>query len=53
MRARKAVNSHLLVFGILIDDLPLSELPTTPTKTWQVVDLASGRDRRRAPEVYR
>ena len=28
--------------GILIDDLPFADLPTTLTKNWQIVDLASG-----------
>jgi len=32
------------LFGILIEDLPLSELPTTLTTSWQVINLASGND---------
>jgi hypothetical protein len=32
------------LFGVLIDDLPLSELPSTLTTTWQVINLAAGND---------
>jgi WD40 repeat protein len=32
------------LFGILIDDLPKSDLPASLTTTWQVVNLASGND---------
>jgi hypothetical protein len=32
------------LFGIVIDDLPLSKLPTTLTTTRQVINLASGHD---------
>lgn len=32
------------LFGVLIEELPLSDLPTTLTSTWQIVDLASGSD---------
>lgn len=32
------------LFGVLIDDLPLSDLPASLTATWQIVNLASGND---------
>ena len=32
------------LFGILIEDLPVSELPEDLTGTWQIVRLAAGRD---------
>ena len=32
------------LFGVLIEDLPLADLPTTLTTTWQIVNLASGND---------
>jgi hypothetical protein len=32
------------LFGVLIDDLPLSDLPASLTTAWQVVNLASGND---------
>jgi WD40 repeat protein len=32
------------LFGLLIEDIPVTELPATLTGTWQVVPLASGRD---------
>src|SRR5260370_3578512 len=32
------------LFGLLIDDIPVSDLPPTLTGTWQLVPLASGRD---------
>jgi formylglycine-generating enzyme required for sulfatase activity len=32
------------LFGLLIEDIPLADLPPTLTGTWQVVPLASGRD---------
>jgi formylglycine-generating enzyme required for sulfatase activity len=32
------------LFGLLIEDLPISDLPATLTGTWQLVPLASGRD---------
>jgi formylglycine-generating enzyme required for sulfatase activity len=32
------------LFGVLIEDLPVGELPEDLTGTWQIVRLASGRD---------
>jgi hypothetical protein len=32
------------LFGILIEDIPVGDLPATLTGTWQLVPLASGRD---------
>lgn len=32
------------LFGILIEEIPLGELPKELTGTWQLVDLASGKD---------
>ena len=32
------------LFDVLIDDLPLADLPTTLTTIWQIVNLASGND---------
>ena len=32
------------LFGLLIEDIPVSDLPATLTGTWQLVPLASGRD---------
>ena len=32
------------LFGLLIEDIPIGELPATLTGTWQMVPLASGRD---------
>jgi WD40 repeat protein len=32
------------LFGLLIEDIPISDLPATLTGTWQLVPLASGRD---------
>lgn len=32
------------VFGVLIDDIAMSELPATLTSQWQVVNLAAGND---------
>jgi tetratricopeptide (TPR) repeat protein len=32
------------LFGLLIEDIPIGELPATLTGTWQLVPLASGRD---------
>jgi WD40 repeat protein len=37
------------LFGVLIDDLPLSDLPASLTTVWQVVNLASGHDH----EIFR
>jgi TIR domain len=34
------------LFGALIEDIPITKLPTDLTGTWQIVDLASGRDHR-------
>ena len=34
------------LFGALIEDIPLAKLPPDLTGTWQIVDLASGRDHR-------
>jgi formylglycine-generating enzyme required for sulfatase activity len=36
------LNKHL--FGVLIEDLPIGELPVHLTSTWQIVRLAAGRD---------
>ena len=45
---RKELNlAHHLnkpLFGVLIEDRPVSELPEDLTGTWQIVHLASGRD---------
>jgi formylglycine-generating enzyme required for sulfatase activity len=45
---RKELNlSHRLnkrLFGVLIEDLPVNELPDDITDTWQIVRLAAGRD---------
>src|ERR1700730_8543864 len=32
------------LFGLLIEDIPIGDLPATLTGTWQLVPLASGRD---------
>jgi hypothetical protein len=32
------------LFGLLIEDIPVAELPATLTGTWQLVPLAAGRD---------
>src|SRR5438046_6652263 len=32
------------LFGVLIEDIPIAELPPRLTRTWQLVPLASGRD---------
>jgi hypothetical protein len=32
------------LFGLLIEDIPVGELPASLTGTWQLVQLASGRD---------
>ena len=32
------------LFGLLIEDIPIADLPATLTGTWQLVPLASGRD---------
>jgi WD40 repeat protein/tetratricopeptide (TPR) repeat protein len=32
------------LFGLLIEDLPIGELPASLTATWQLVSLATGRD---------
>jgi WD40 repeat protein len=32
------------LFGLLIEDIPIGDLPATLTGTWQMVPLASGRD---------
>ena len=32
------------LFGVLIEDLPVADLPVNLTSTWQMVRLASGRD---------
>src|SRR5580698_2123026 len=32
------------IFGVLIEDLPRTELPEDITDTWQIVRLAAGRD---------
>jgi formylglycine-generating enzyme required for sulfatase activity len=32
------------LFGLLIDDIPIADLPATLTGTWQMVPLSSGRD---------
>jgi hypothetical protein len=32
------------LFGVLIEDVPLSELPSDLTSTWQLVNLAAGSD---------
>jgi hypothetical protein len=32
------------LFGLLIEDIPISDLPATLTGTWQLVPLASGHD---------
>ncbi|BDL38612.1 TIR domain-containing protein [Methylorubrum sp. GM97] len=32
------------LFGVLIEDIPVTELPVNLTGTWQLVNLASGRD---------
>lgn len=32
------------LFGLLIEDIPVGDLPATLTGTWQLVPLASGRD---------
>ena len=34
------------LFGALIEDIAIDKLPTDLTGTWQIVDLASGRDHR-------
>jgi len=34
------------VFGVLVEDLPLQDLPAELTDTWQVVNLAAGTDHR-------
>ena len=39
-----ALKLNKRLFGVLIDDLPHSDLPTTLTTTWQIVNLASGAD---------
>lgn len=39
-----ALKLNKRLFGVLIEDLPLSDLPTSLTSTWQVVNLASGAD---------
>src|ERR1700737_1268796 len=45
---RKELNlAHALnkrLFGVLIEDLPVGELPEDLTGTWQIVRLAAGRD---------
>jgi formylglycine-generating enzyme required for sulfatase activity len=45
---RKELNlAHRLnkrLFGVLIEDLPVGELPEDLTGTWQIVQLATGRD---------
>jgi formylglycine-generating enzyme required for sulfatase activity len=45
---RKELNlAHSLnkrLFGVLIEDLPIGELPEDLTGTWQIVRLATGRD---------
>ncbi|WP_375778574.1 CHASE2 domain-containing protein [Bradyrhizobium sp. ma5] len=33
------------LFGLLIEDIPVSELPAALTGTWQLVPLAAGKDR--------
>ena len=35
---------HKRLFGVLIEDLPLTDLPVNLTSTWQMVQLAAGRD---------
>ena len=32
------------LFGVLIEDLPVADLPADLTGTWQIVRLAAGRD---------
>jgi WD40 repeat protein len=32
------------MFGVLIDDIPIDDLPVNLTSTWQLVQLCSGRD---------
>lgn len=32
------------LFGILIEDIPIADLPVNLTSTWQIVQLAAGRD---------
>jgi H+/Cl- antiporter ClcA len=32
------------LFGVLIEDIPVADLPTNLTSTWQTVGLAAGRD---------
>jgi TIR domain len=32
------------LFGVLVEDLPLADLPVNLTSTWQIVRLAAGRD---------
>jgi hypothetical protein len=39
-----ALKLNKRLFGVLIDDLPLSDLPPPLTTTWQTVNLASGAD---------
>jgi len=34
------------LFGVLIEDIPVAEVPVDLTATWQLVDLASGSDHR-------
>ncbi|HTV31327.1 MAG TPA: SUMF1/EgtB/PvdO family nonheme iron enzyme [Xanthobacteraceae bacterium] len=44
---KESILAHHLnkrLFGVVIEDLPLSELPEELAGTWQIVRLASGRD---------
>jgi hypothetical protein len=51
---RKELNlSHRLnkrLFGVLIEDIPVNEIPEDLTGTWQIVRLAAGRDHVMLPQ---
>ena len=42
IQPRAQLNKRL--FGVLIEAIPIAELPADLTGTWQLVDLASGQD---------
>ena len=49
MEFNLAARLNKRMFGVLVEDIPYSELPDELTKTWQLVNLAAGKDHRMFP----
>ena len=49
MEFNLAARLNKRMFGVLVEDIPYPELPDELTKTWQLVNLAAGKDHRMFP----